>query len=292
MRPLELLGRRFDRLLVVQKVNAGRGLKWLAVCECGGTRITRGADLNSGKVKSCGCLVVENNKNRTVHGDSDSRFYHIWIAMRQRCNNQKASRYSYYGGRGIKICEQWGDFQNFKSDMYESYLQHVEGFGEKNTSLDRSNNELGYSPENCKWATQKEQVNNRRTKMKNKELEKRMIRHGELTLFPLDELPEGVVEVRTVTQEVLAASESHHHHIAIGDITVFNNFDAARLIKKLGLQSTAEISGLYRFNKASKLEHQKTFDKHETKPIVKGLYVGIIKKSYDYFAKRMENVRD
>ena len=162
MNALELKGQKFGRLTVASSVNAGNGLKWLTVCDCGGEKITRGADLKSGKVKSCGCLRVELPKLRTQHGLSNSRFYKNWIAMRQRCNNPNASRFAYYGGRGIKVCERWEVFENFLSDMHESYLIHVAQFGEKNTSLDRKDNDGSYSPENCKWATQKEQVNNSR----------------------------------------------------------------------------------------------------------------------------------
>jgi hypothetical protein len=160
MLPLQLTNQRFGRLVVKEPVDIGCGLKWRATCDCGGEKIARGADLKAGRTKSCGCLLIDEPKSRATHNLSNTRFYRIWVAMRQRCNNPKASRYYLYGERGITVCPEWEIFENFQADMYESYLDHVREFGIKNTSLDRKKNELNYCPENCRWATQKEQVNN------------------------------------------------------------------------------------------------------------------------------------
>lgn len=97
-----------------------------------------------------------------LHGLSYSRIYCIWHGMKARCLNSKSKKYNLYGGRGIKVCKRWLKFENFRDDMYASYLKHVKKFGQKNTSLDRINPNKGYSHKNCRWATCAEQRENRR----------------------------------------------------------------------------------------------------------------------------------
>lgn len=91
---------------------------------------------------------------------SYSIFYRKWDALKKRCNNKKYSGYKNYGGRGIKY--EWRSFENFRYDMYGSYLEHTKKFGSKNTTLDRLDVNKNYSVQNCRWATCKEQSNNRR----------------------------------------------------------------------------------------------------------------------------------
>ena len=98
------------------------------------------------------CLVT--------HGMTGTRFYTIWYNMKSRCKNIDDPAYKYYGGRGIKCL--WNSFEEFRDDMYESYNSHIEKFCEKNTTIDRINNAENYCKENCKWATMKEQANNKR----------------------------------------------------------------------------------------------------------------------------------
>lgn len=96
------------------------------------------------------------------HGLTKSRFYRIWRRMNDRMRNPKHPHYRSYGGSGMKMVARWTDFMEFKKDMYQSYLDHSERFGEKNTSLDRVIGKVGYWPQNCRWVTPYEQQQNRK----------------------------------------------------------------------------------------------------------------------------------
>jgi len=166
---------RFGRLTVIREASPGKNYAryFLCSCDCGNKSNIYLGHLRGGKIKSCGCLkrerlVEQHNKNKK-HGMTRSRFYNIWLCMKQRCLNPKQPAYMHYGGRGITLCNEWKGFMNFKEDMYKSYINHVELFGEKNTSIDRRNNEKGYRKENCRWATAKQQRNNSRQKTNNRE---------------------------------------------------------------------------------------------------------------------------
>jgi len=87
------------------------------------------------------------------HKMSGTRFYQIWCAMKQRCFYPKHNRFKNYGGRGITICEEWLDFQNFYRDMYKSYQNHCEKHSERDTTIDRKNPNGNYTPQNCHWNT-------------------------------------------------------------------------------------------------------------------------------------------
>lgn len=142
---------------------------WKCKCDCGTESAVSGTALRTGASKSCGCLTREvNSVRRKSHGMTNTKFYKAWQNMLDRCNNENSVSYKDYGGRGIFIYDRWAAFENFKEDMYESYLKHVESFGAKNTSIDRINNNEGYSKENCRWATSKIQMRNRRMDRRNK----------------------------------------------------------------------------------------------------------------------------
>lgn len=147
--------------LIARHHRKGYKWYWLCKCDCGKEKVIN----TSSVTKSCGCLRVE---ARTKHGLSRSRFYHIWLGMCCRCYKRYNTHYCRYGGAGIDIYSQWHKFQGFLSDMYKSYQEHCEKFGEKNTSIDRIDGKRGYWPDNVRWATLKEQANNTKANLKNK----------------------------------------------------------------------------------------------------------------------------
>ena len=162
---INLSGQRFGRLVVLDKYRVldKHHVQWLCKCDCTNELWVRGDDLKSGAIQSCKCLKKERGiKANTIHGHAlktnKSRTYHSWDHMIQRCTNPKNTSYEYYGGRGISVCTRWlNSFENFLEDMGE----RPEG-----TSIDRINNDGNYEPNNCRWATKLEQLQNRRKKYK------------------------------------------------------------------------------------------------------------------------------
>lgn len=159
---IEMIGKKFDRLTVIEEAGIDNHKKILYLCQCicGKTKIIRGGDLRKGKSRSCGCLNGELAKKRkTTHGLSSTSTYQVWSNMLQRCNNPKNSRYCDYGGRGIYMCRYWLKFENFFTDMGER---------PENLTIERLDNNLGYYKQNCKWGTRMEQARNQRIRKDNK----------------------------------------------------------------------------------------------------------------------------
>ena len=163
------IGQKFDKLIAIKFIKMkGNSIQyWLFKCNCGKEKIICANSVIRGSTKSCGCLSKKLFIERTkTHGMRNTRIYETWAGMKKRCFNKNCKSYKNYGGRGITICEKWLKFENFYEDMGKSYENHVKKFEEKNTTVDRKNNDKGYYKENCKWSTRKEQANNRRKNKK------------------------------------------------------------------------------------------------------------------------------
>ena len=158
MRVIDRLGEVHGKLTVVARASNNKHGKarWVCQCACGNTAVVEGASLKTGKTTSCGCYRLQQNIAACkTHGGSYYPEYASWAGMFDRCTNVENPSYRNYGGRGLSVCEEWEDFHVF-----------LESVGRRPTmahSLDRIDNNIGYFPGNCRWATHKEQGRNRRT---------------------------------------------------------------------------------------------------------------------------------
>lgn len=149
-------GQVFGFLTVINQTGGKANLA-TCLCTCGAVREVRVPRLLSEHTRSCGSC--QQAASQTTHGLSKKGQWHplysVWSNMKTRCTNPRVNAYKDYGGRGITVCDEWQQFENFYRDMVTGYAEGL--------TLERKNNDKGYSAGNCRWATRKEQAANRRT---------------------------------------------------------------------------------------------------------------------------------
>lgn len=157
MKVVEMVGKKFGRLTVTERAGSNHkgNATWRCICDCGNECVVCGVYLRNGTTKSCGCLWYDAIRDaNSTYGEYNTRLRHIWQGIKNRCYNENELVYRYYGGKGVKIQENWKDFLTFKSWAISN------GYKD-NLTIDRINPDGDYCEENCRWVSMKEQCNNR-----------------------------------------------------------------------------------------------------------------------------------
>lgn len=157
MQLIDLTGKKFGRLTVIERsgADANGQAMWRCKCECGNESSVKGGHLRRGHTRSCGCLENEARiASHTTHGKRHTRLYRIWSSMKDRCSNPNSRAYKWYGAKGVSVCREWIDFETFRA------WAEANGYAD-NLTIDRIDSNGNYCPDNCRWITNTDQQSNR-----------------------------------------------------------------------------------------------------------------------------------
>ena len=151
----DITGNKYNYLTAIKKVGCD---KWLFKCDCGREVIASKKRVIKGTKKCCGCLTQKmKSDSLKKHGLSKTRIFKIWVKMKERCEYKKSNRYVKYGGRGISVCQEW------RKNVKNFYDWAIKNGYKDDLTIDRIDVDGDYCPENCRWATYKEQARNKHT---------------------------------------------------------------------------------------------------------------------------------
>lgn len=158
---IEMKGKKAGRLLVTgYAYTKDKRAYWNCLCDCGNKLAVMGKPLRQGKTQSCGCLQIDRARQaNTTHGKAKTLLWGVWQAMKTRTTNKNGSHWKYYGGKGIKICDEWSDYQTFHDWAMANGYQ-------KGLSIERNDGDKDYEPSNCRWIPNAEQQRNKSNNVK------------------------------------------------------------------------------------------------------------------------------
>ena len=166
-RVINIIGNRYGHLVVLERVENSKfkAAQYLCKCDCGNTTISSSNALRTGHKKSCGCSRAKTTsawltEYNTKHNGCGTRLYVVWAGLKQRVENPNNDRYKDYGGRGIKLCDEWHDFAKFRAWALANGYDENAPYGK--CTIDRINVDGNYEPSNCRWVDFVVQANNKR----------------------------------------------------------------------------------------------------------------------------------